>query len=164
MKSPKEIKGKAQKPVETFYKDKTESSEDILDDINEYDDVIPASPSPPSKKNNSSSKSRLTSKEIIMKLPKTDIVELIDIIDGNSIDRKDHSREDTFLSHLDKYSKKVKKDVTDNNLPCSSNNGEIDKMDVDLPNENQKDSSVEGSKVPMKRKISDYFQIKNKSS
>ncbi|KAJ8970540.1 hypothetical protein NQ314_001180 [Rhamnusium bicolor] len=101
---------------------------DIFDDD---DDIIP--PSPPEemvyKKVTKAAKFKLSYEDISKKLPKTDVAELIDIIDGNANKPKERNGEETFLSELDKLRKKSKSHELAKNEPCRVEQNET--MDIE---------------------------------
>lgn len=153
-----------------------ESSKDINDDkcniANLFepseDDIIPGTPPEESIKfkKNVKIKSKFTKEEIAQKLPKTNIIELIDIIDGNSDKSSGNVSEETFLTQIDMLSKKVESDLSQQS--SSSPSDESEKMEVDLP---EKATNIEtktnygvSENKSTKRKISDYFQKSFKSS
>ncbi|KAJ8922080.1 hypothetical protein NQ315_008721 [Exocentrus adspersus] len=130
----------------------------------DIDDIIPASPPSESCKKETAKfknkEERSKSKEdISKKMPKSDIAELIDIIDGNVTKSKEkHSKEESFLSELDK----LRKNNKDTNLVRVD---EVEKMDVSESVDSEivlNNSGVENKTT--KRKITDYFQMKPSKS
>lgn len=135
-------------------------------DTDDDDDIIPATPPPVEvhkfKKNFLTNKSKLTNEEIIQKLPKTNIIELIESIDGTPGHKI--NKEDTFLSEIENLSKKIKVGTSDEESPEiieTSQEFEIEsttsKRQSSSVNENFSSSSVSETKAS-KKLISDYFQ------
>lgn len=91
-------------------------------DLNSFtDDIIPATPPLPEttklkkKLSVTKTKSKLTDEQIIHKLPKTNIIELIESIDGTSSSKI--TTEESFLSHIENLSKKIKVKSSDEDSP-----------------------------------------------
>lgn len=144
---------------------KEEALESVSDLFEE--DIIPGTPPEELikfKKKTPKTKSKLTPEEIAQKMPKTNIIELIDILDGNANTKPlETVKEETFLTQIDKLSKKLNSELSQE----GSEEGE--NMEVD-PVEEKKYSDTEMKNVSCnenkstKRKISDYFQKPFKSS
>ncbi|KAG5896259.1 hypothetical protein JTB14_033556 [Gonioctena quinquepunctata] len=74
------------------------------EDYDSYEDIIPATPPSFKFKKKIKKNYQLSEEEILKKLPKTNIGDLIDQIDGGTNNNKD--RKETLLSKIDKLSKK----------------------------------------------------------
>lgn len=131
------------------------------------DDIIPPSPSNESvyRKENFKFKTKVLNEDFSKKIPKTDIAELIDIIDGNMNKTKVTQREESFLMEIDKLRKKSISSDTETSRLCKV--GENEKMDVseciNCETATVLSSPTTESKSA-KRKITDYFQIKSSKS
>ncbi|VEN59528.1 unnamed protein product [Callosobruchus maculatus] len=100
-------------------------------------------------------KTKLTEEEIIQNLPKTDIVGLMDDLEGVSKPSNEKSEPDSLLTHIDKIPRKTKLLKVDDQKLASAV-GADEGMDVDF-------IETSTSKAP-KRKISDYFSVKSKNN
>lgn len=166
-------------------KEKTNTSENKIEiNHNETDagwdsfdeDIIPATPPPQVnkfKKTFIKTKSKLTDAEIVEKLPKTNIIDLIESIDGapraKNVENKEEA-EKSFLAHIDNMSKKIKVDT-----PSDEENPEIIETSQEMAFESMsfvKNTSksvipsggTENGTKATRKLISDYFQKPFKSS
>nr|CAH7713186.1 unnamed protein product [Callosobruchus chinensis] len=105
-------------------------------------------------------KTKLTQEEIIQNLPKTDIVGLMDDLEGVSKPSNEKSEPDSLLTQIDKIPRKTKILKVDDQKLLASGVGADEEMDVDFM---ETSTSKEESKAP-KRKISDYFSVKSKNN
>ncbi|CAH1176930.1 unnamed protein product [Phaedon cochleariae] len=110
------------------------------------DDIIDATPPEEIKfKKKQTKKAKMSEKEVLEKMPKTNIMELIDRIDGNTNNNhKEGHQEESFLSKLDSFKKTGKGRVV-GKTECSTNDNTISNQDT--------------FKIP-KTKISQYFTSK----
>ncbi|XP_018570201.1 poly(ADP-ribose) glycohydrolase [Anoplophora glabripennis] len=138
---------------------------DAMDYVDD-DDIIP--PTPPNellyKRENVKFKIKASNEDVSRKLPKTDIAELIDIIDGNMNKPKVTNREESFLMEVDKLRRNSLN--SDTEASRLSKVGENEKVDVNesVNSESPVLSSPTAESKSTKRKITDYFQIKSSKS
>nr|CAI5843556.1 unnamed protein product [Callosobruchus analis] len=105
-------------------------------------------------------KTKLTEEEIIQNLPKTDIVGLMDDLEGISDPPNEKSEPDSLLSQIDSIPRKTKMLKVDDYKLLASAVGADEEMDVDFV---ETSTNKEESKAP-KRKISDYFSVKSRNN
>lgn len=143
---------------------KSETNMEINSDCFD-DDIIPPTPPPEinkSKKVFTKTKSKSIEKEIVHKLPKTDIIELIEAIDGTPPAKV--VEEESFLTHIDNLSKKMKVDSPDEESPeIIETSQEIEIESLMSFSSKSRSSSINDAKGT-KKLISDYFQKSFKSS
>lgn len=143
-------------------KKKEQMNVNTMDYIDE-DDVIPSTP--PNelvyKKENFKLKTKVSNEDFSKKMPKTDIAELIDIIDGNMNKPKVTHREESFLMEIDRLRKKSMSIDTETSRLYKV--GENESESVNSETEMVLSSPTAESKSS-KRKITDYFQIKSSKS
>lgn len=131
------------------------------------EDIIPATPPPDMnkfKKTFSKSKFKLTDEEIVQKLPKTNIIELIEGIDAAPPKKSDEEGE-SFLTHIEKLSKKIKVDTSDEESPeIIETSQEIEFESMSVTKSTSRTVIGSGSIASAndtkatKKLISDYFQ------
>lgn len=151
------------KPSTTF-EEQTEIPMEI-DSSSFEDDFIPGTPPQDINKFlkiSSKTKSKLTNEDIVQKLPKTDIISLIEGLDGEPL-AKVEEKEDSFLSHFDKASKKIKVSPSDEESPdIIETSQEIVEHSLLKSHSNSvienTASAISSEMKGSKKLISDYFQ------
>lgn len=136
------------------------------------DDIIPATPPPEAnefKKTLSKTKPKLTDEELLQKLPKTNIFEILDAIDG--VPPPKVSKEQSFLSHMDNLSKKIKVSNAGDESPDiieTSQDERIESVTESRSLSNSVSDNISSTSVNetkgAKKLITSYFQKSFKSS
>lgn len=136
-------------------------------EIDMEEDIIPATPPSPLIKFQKKipNTSKLTEEEILQKMPKTNIIDLIESIDGTSYSQV--TEEKSFLAHIDTLSKKIKL-IESEGLKTGIVNPLQEKSESvteNLSNSNIVNtcSTVNDTKNT-KKSIADYFQKISKTS
>ncbi|KAJ8961736.1 hypothetical protein NQ318_021336 [Aromia moschata] len=142
---------------------KSPPATEVMDDVDE--DIIAATPPEDLayKGKNAKMKFKLPTEQTNDKMPKTDIAELIDILDRNANKSREQDKAGSFLAELDKL--KVIRNKESNE--SKSYIVEVEKPEVDSCTTNESVSllnSPTSESKTSKRKITDYFQLKPSKS
>ncbi|CAG9764003.1 unnamed protein product [Ceutorhynchus assimilis] len=164
-KSPKEINMDIESPTTSTLSNLFE----VTDETPSSEEIIPSSQpsSPKAKKLLKTKKSTKSHKDILNKLPKTDIMEIFDMLDGNANKSLSTSNSESpeigVLSTFDKFSTKKNVESSTFDKFCTKTNNEALEEIVVIKEDREElmEVDVKDKGTDIKKKITDYF---NKTS